>query len=159
MNIRAVLPIFAIPLLFTACPRPMPDSGFAATLLPSNVIPQLPAAQQVGYGSATATFISRENRFEVVGDYVGLTSPVLAVEVHGPAVSGVNAPTICTVRSVNDYDSSNVFRGSGIISGSCDTKSMSEKYADLYDGKLYIQLQVQDTTKYPNGALRGQLYP
>lgn len=85
---------------------------------------------------------TRELRWRV--SYLGLTGPVMAAHLHGPAMAGANAGVVVPFTG----PLASPFEGSATL-----TPAQAQ---DLLDGKWYVNLH---TEAHKAGEIRGQVLP
>ncbi len=121
---------------------------------------EVPPNQTTGHGTFTANYDTATRTLSWNGSYSGLTGPVTAAHIHGPAAVGVNARAIVWLsdnlgqckngecRSKPDAKASNAspFSGSAILTDA--------QAAEMMNGLYYINIH---TNAHPAGELRGQL--
>lgn len=131
-------------LALAGCASPQPQQ------LPELYEANLDGRQEV---PAVATAASGQARVEVdakglmrwtVG-YQGLSGPVMAAHVHGPAGPGQNAGVLIPLE---------VPAGGTSLSG--QARITPEQLTQLASGQWYVNLH---TAQHPSGEIRGQLRP
>ena len=131
-------------LVLAACASPQPQQ------LPDLYEASLDGRQEV---PAVATAGSGQARVEVDAkglmrwtvDYAGLSGPVTAAHVHGPAGPGQNAGVLIPLA---------VSAGGAGSSG--QVRITPEQLNQLDSGQWYVNLH---TARHPAGEIRGQLRP
>lgn len=109
---------------------------------------EVPPAATAGTGQAEVRYTAGRDyvpgtlRWRVT--YSGLTGPVVAGHIHGPAAPGQNAGVLIPFTNV----------GTSPITG--EARLTAEQLAQLNAGQLYVNLHTQ---RYPGGEIRGQLLP
>ncbi len=109
---------------------------------------QLTGAQEVppvttgGTGTADTTFDKSTNVLTWTVTYSGLSGPVTAGHLHGPAMPGANAGVVVPFTG----DLSSPIRGKATLTAA--------QVADLTAGRWYVNLH---TAKHPGGEIRGQV--
>jgi hypothetical protein len=118
---------------------------FKATL---NGASEVPPNQTTGSGTVTASFNSATRELSWNGSYSGLTGPVTAAHIHGPADPGKNAGVVFWISDHNTkaHPFPTSFHGS--------VKLSEPQATDLMDGKYYVNIH---TAANPGGEIRGQL--
>ena len=107
---------------------------------------QLTGAQEVppvatgGTGTADTTFDKSTNVLTWTVTYSGLSGPVTAGHLHGPAMPGANAGVVVPFTG----DLSSPIRGKATLTAA--------QAADLTAGRWYVNLH---TAKHPVGEIRG----
>ncbi len=120
----------------------------AANLSPVSVIAALggsnevPSVSSTGSGNFDAKLDQTTNVLTWTVNYSGLSGPVTASHIHGPAMSGENAPPVVPVE------------GSLVSPIAGVTTLTVAQVNDLKAGKLYFNIH---TAANPNGEIRGQL--
>lgn len=116
-----------------------PTKVFKASLNGTN---EVPPNNGSGTGAAAAVFntITRELTWDV--EYLGLSSPVKAAGIHGPADPGQDSPAVIRF---SDLVTSPI-KGSRILT--------PVEATDLIAAKYYINIQ---TDRFRAGEIRGQL--
>jgi len=132
-------------LLASASPTYAAAVTFKADLKGSS---EVPPNQTSGTGSVTATFDPATKQLSWNGSYSGLTGPVTAAHIHGPAEAGKNAGVVLWI---SDHDTKahpfpSPFSGSATLTDA--------QAADLQAGLCYVNIH---TAANPGGELRGQL--
>lgn len=109
---------------------------------------EVPPTTSTGSGSATVTFDPATKQLSWNGTYSGLTGPVTAAHIHGPAEPGKNAGVVVWI---SDHDTKthpfpSPFSGSATLTDA--------QASDLQSGLYYINIH---TAANPGGEIRGQL--
>jgi glucose/arabinose dehydrogenase len=135
----------------------MTNGNFASALLANNNlassvanlhVARLDASQQVPSNSSPATGVFILHRPPTGGDpnvtislsLTGLTSPVTAAHIHGPAVAGASAPALITLPTGEFTD--------------FQVKLTDEQFVYLVEGRLYVDVHTQNN---PDGEIRAQI--
>jgi hypothetical protein len=152
MSLRLSLAATLIVALVAGCaPTPAPSgeaasaaataragTAFDAVLSGGAEVP--PVASQ-GKGSATLTLERETRTLRYAVEYSGLTGPLTAAHLHGPAGPGANAPPVAPIAV-----------GPSPMEG---TTTLTEaQVADLEAGLYYVNLH---TAAHPGGEIRGQV--
>ena len=103
---------------------------------------EVPAVATGGTGTADTTFDKSTNVLTWTVTYSGLSGPVTAGHIHGPAAPGANAGVVIPFTG----DLSSPIRGKATLTAA--------QVADLTAGRYYVNLH---TAKNPGGEIRGQL--
>lgn len=103
---------------------------------------EVPAVATGGTGTADTTFDKSTNVLTWTVTYSGLSGPVTAGHIHGPAAAGANAGVVIPFTG----DLSSPIRGKATLTAA--------QVADLTAGRYYVNLH---TAKNPGGEIRGQL--
>ena len=103
---------------------------------------EVPAVATGGSGTVETTFDKSTNVLTWSVAYSGLSGPVTAGHVHGPAPAGTNAGVLIPFTG----DLSSPIKGKATLTAA--------QVADLTAGRLYVNLH---TAKNPGGEIRGQL--
>lgn len=101
-----------------------------------------PANQSQGTGRLEGTLDKANKVFSYTLTYKGLSGPVTAAHLHGPAEPGQNAGVVVPLQA----PLTSPIKGKATL----DDKQVDE----LTSGKLYVNLH---TAQNPNGELRGQV--
>ncbi len=101
-----------------------------------------PGIASAGKGSAAATLDTATKTLTWQVDYSGLSGPVTAAHIHGPAAQGANAPIVVPFKG----DLASPIKGSATLT--------DPQIADLEAGKWYVNLH---TAANKAGEARGQL--
>jgi hypothetical protein len=112
---------------------------FKATL---NAASEVPPTDSKGTGTATVRFNTANKKITWYVRYSGLSGPVTAAHIHGPAEAGANAGVVVPFGG----KLTSPIRGSATLT--------DEQAADLAAGKYYVNLHT-DANK--GGEVRGQL--
>lgn len=129
-------------LLASAAPSHAAGVTFKADLKAGS---EVPPNQSGGTGSVSATFDPATKQLSWSGDYSGLTGPVTAAHIHGPADPGKNAGVVMWISDKGQPFPS-PFKGSATL-----TDAQAD---DLMAGQYYINIH---TAANPGGEIRGQL--
>ena len=103
---------------------------------------EVPAVTTGGSGTVETTFDKATNVLTWSVAYSGLSGPVTAGHVHGPAAAGTNAGVVIPFTG----DLSSPIKGKATLTAA--------QVADLAAGRYYVNLH---TAKNPGGEIRGQL--
>jgi hypothetical protein len=113
--------------------------NFKADLSGANEVPPVTTA---GKGSATATLDTGTKMLTWTVDYSGLSGPVTAAHIHGPAAAGTNAGVLIPLGT----NLANPIKGSATLTDA--------QVSDLEAGRTYVNLHTADNK---GGEIRGQL--
>ena len=102
---------------------------------------EVPPTTSKGTGTADFTFDTASKKLEWTVSYTGLTGPVTAGHIHGPAAAGANAGVEVPFQA-----------GPSPMKGSATLTDAQA--ADLLGGKTYVNLHTADNK---GGELRGQI--
>ena len=102
---------------------------------------EVPANTTTGTGQVAATLDTASNVFTYHVTYSGLTGPAVAAHFHGPAMPGVNAPPVITMKSLPSP-----LDGTATLTAAQAT--------DLEAGNWYFNVH---TAEHRTGEIRGQL--
>ena len=102
---------------------------------------EVPANTTTGAGQVAATLDTSSRVFTYHVTYAGLTGPAVAAHFHGPALPGVDAPPVITMKTL-----------ASPIDGVA-TLTTAEA-GDLQAGKWYFNVH---TAEHKGGEIRGQL--
>jgi hypothetical protein len=103
---------------------------------------EVPPVTTPGKGSAAATLDTGTKMLTWTVDYSGLSGPVTAAHIHGPAAAGVNAGVLVPLGT----NLANPIKGSATLTDA--------QVSDLEAGRTYINLHTADNK---GGEIRGQL--
>lgn len=103
---------------------------------------EVPPVTTGGSGTVDSTFDKGTNTLTWTVTYSGLSGPVTAGHIHGPAAAGANAGVVIPFSG----DLSSPIRGKATLTAA--------QVADLTAGRYYVNLH---TAKNPGGEIRGQL--
>ena len=112
---------------------------FKADLSGANEVPPVTTA---GKGSATATLDTGTKTLNWTVDYSGLSGPVTAAHIHGPAAAGTNAGVLVSLGT----NLANPIKGSATLTDA--------QVSDLEAGRTYVNVHTADNK---GGEIRGQL--
>ena len=110
---------------------------------------EVPPTTSTGKGTATVTYDAGTKMVTWQGDFSGLSGPVTAAHIHGPAEAGKNAGVIVPL-SQKDVPFTSPFTGSATLP---DDKAAALEAA-LSGGMAYVNIH---TAANPGGEVRGQL--
>ena len=122
---------------------------YKATLSPAS---EVPPNTTTGSGSVTATYDSAAKSLTLNVTYSGLSGPVTAAHIHGPAEAGKNAGVVfwLSQKPAAQGDTPPPFP-----SPFSNTVTLTDDQAnDLSSGLYYVNIH---TKANPGGELRGQL--
>lgn len=114
---------------------------FDATLSGSQ---EVPAATTAGSGKANVRYNPSTTMLSWSVTHSGLSGPVTAAHIHGPAGPGQNAGVVIPFTNV----------GAATITG--EARLTPEQLGQLTSGQWYVNLH---TAANPGGEIRGQLRP
>ena len=103
---------------------------------------EVPPVTTGGSGTVDSTFDKSTNVLTWTVTYAGLSGPVTAGHIHGPAAAGANAGVVIPFTG----DLSSPIKGKATLTPA--------QVADLTAGRYYVNLH---TAKNPGGEIRGQL--
>jgi hypothetical protein len=132
----------ATALLASGTPGHAATTTFKATLKGSSEVPPNTTA---GTGSVTMTYDPATKELTWDGTYSGMTGPVTAAHIHGPAAPGKNAGVVLWL-STKGQPFPSAFKGSA--------KLTDAQASDLMSGQYYVNIH---TAANPGGEIRGQL--
>ena len=121
------------------------DTTFKATLVGKD---EVPSNNTTGTSTVTVTYDPASKKITWEGTYGGLTGPVTAAHIHGPADPGKNAPPVIWLTKKGDPNPNfpSPFKGSAELT--------DDQAKDLLAGKYYANIH---TKANPAGEIRGQL--
>jgi hypothetical protein len=102
---------------------------------------EVPANTTTGTGQVAATLDTVSNVFTYHVTYGGLTGPAVAAHFHGPALPGMDAAAVITMKSLPSP-----------IDGTATLTA--PQAADLEGGRWYFNVH---TAEHKGGEIRGQL--
>ena len=103
---------------------------------------EVPPVTTSGSGSVDSSFDKSTNTLTWTVTYSGLSGPLTAGHIHGPAPAGANAGVVIPFTG----DLSSPIRGKATLTAA--------QVADLMAGRYYVNLH---TAKNPGGEVRAQL--
>ncbi len=103
---------------------------------------EVPAVTTTGTGTVDSTFDKSTNALTWTVTYSGLSGPLTAGHIHGPAAPGANAGVLIPFTG----DLASPIKGKATLTAA--------QVADLTAGRMYVNLH---TAKNPGGELRAQL--
>jgi len=106
---------------------------------------EVPPVTTAGKGSATASLNTATKMLTWSVDYSGMSGPVTAGHIHGPAAAGTNAGVLVPLAG-NPASLASPIKGSATLTDA--------QISDLEAGRAYINLHT-DANK--GGEVRGQL--
>ena len=109
---------------------------------------EVPPNPTTGGGSVIVTYDPATKKITWDGSYRGLTGPVVAAHLHGPADPGKNAPPVIWLTKKGDQipDFPSPFKGSAELT--------DDQVRELMLGRYYVNIH---TKANPAGEIRGQL--
>lgn len=124
--------------LAASCASVAEAPGFRASLSGAQ---EVPAVASPGSGAATLTLDPATRVLSYTVEYAGLTGPVGAAHIHGPAAPGANAGPVVPITVTPSP-----------ITGSATLTDA--QVADLKAGLYYVNLH---TAAHRGGEIRGQI--
>jgi CHRD domain len=115
------------------------DINFKATLSGASEVPPVTTP---GTGNATATLDTATKTLNWTVNYSGMSGPVTAAHIHGPAAPGANAGVLVPLTG----NLASPIKGSATLTDA--------QISDLEAGQTYINLHTADNK---GGEIRGQL--
>jgi len=103
---------------------------------------EVPPVTTQGKGNATASLDTTTKTLTWTVDYSGLSGPVTAAHIHGPAAAGVNAGVLVPLGT----NLANPIKGSATLTDA--------QVSDLEAGRTYVNVH---TAENKGGEIRGQL--
>ena len=103
---------------------------------------EVPVVTTTGTGTADVRYNTNNQMLSWSVTHSGLSGPVTAAHIHGPAGPGQNAGVVVPFTNV----------GAATITG--EAKITPEQLAQLTSGQWYVNLH---TARNPGGEIRGQL--
>lgn len=134
--------LLAATVAFTGCSSMTTPSHIVTLTGQLNGAAEVPPVTTAGTGSIELTFNKETNVLTWKVIYSGLTGPVRAAHLHGPAAAGVNAGVVVPFTG----DLLSPIEGKATLTPA--------QMADLMAGKWYVNLH---TAASPGGEIRGQL--
>jgi len=140
--LKTVIAAGAVAVLATGCGSMRPSQKidiFEATLSGAQEVPPNTSS---GSGQAELQWNRTSNVLSWKVTYTGLSGPVTAAHIHGPAPMGANAGVVVPFMT----GASNTITG--------QTNLTTAQAADLASGRWYVNIH---TAQFPGGEIRGQL--
>ena len=110
-----------------------------------------------GTGFATLTLVGTS--LSITGSFSGLTTPMSAGHIHGPAIPGLNGNVIYDLFGtgiLTGTTSGNYAGTVNLIPNPTGYTTIAQQLTDLNNGLWY--LNIHDST-FPGGEIRGQILP
>lgn len=109
---------------------------------------EVPPNQTAGTGTVTVTYDPASKKISWEGTYKGLTGPVTAAHIHGPAEAGKNAPPVIWLTKKGDANPTfpSPFKGSATLT--------DDQAKALLAGRYYVNIHTKANAA---GEIRGQL--
>lgn len=131
-------------LVFVACWVAMPAGAETVELTADlSGASEIPPVETRAAGSASVVFETATRQVRWVVQYDGLSAPMSAVHLHGPASPAQNAPIVVPVAKAGE---ASPHRGAASL-----TPQQAEA---LLAGRMYVNVH---TSAHPPGELRGQI--
>lgn len=140
--LRTALAAGFVTLLVTGCGAMRPSQKIDIFEARLNGAQEVPATATQATGMAEVQWNRGTNRLSWKINFTGLSGPVTAAHIHGPAGPGANAGVVIPFMTGTI----------GPITGQTDLTSAQA--ADLAGGLWYVNIH---TSVYPGGEIRGQL--
>ncbi|MBW4023258.1 MAG: CHRD domain-containing protein [Proteobacteria bacterium] len=138
---RGLVPLFAAAAFAVAGLSGIAAAHADPITLTAKLVP-VPGAPPTGLGHFVATYDPATLMLHWHLTYAGLSGPVVAAHIHGPATPGMNAPPVIFFQPPLTSP----------IDGS--QKLTLDQVSQLLGGLYYANLHTQ---AFPNGEIRGQL--
>jgi hypothetical protein len=140
MTIRLTTPMLALGLLASALAAPARAEvvPWKADMTGGQEVPPNDSAAK---GQFEANYDTESKKLTWTITYSGLTGPVTAAHIHGPAVPGKTAPALIPIANAQ----ANPIKGEAIL---------TPEQAETLKRGVYVNLH---TSKYPDGEIRGEL--
>ncbi len=138
---RGLLPLAATAAFALAGLTGLTPAHADPVTLTAKLVP-VPGAPATGIGHAVATYDPSTLTLAWKVDYAGLSGPVLAAHIHGPAEPGMDGPIVVPFQP----PFTDPFSGSA--------KLTLDQVSQLLGGLYYVNLHTQ---AFPAGEIRGQL--
>ncbi len=142
--IQGTLLAVAVTLVGCAQMSSMMGSSSMSMNSPLTGASEVPPVSTTGSGTVNATFNKETNVLTWKVTYSGLSGPLTAGHIHGPAIAGANAGVVIPFTG----SLASPFEGKATLTAA--------QVADLMAGRYYVNLH---TAKHPGGELRAQLAP
>jgi hypothetical protein len=134
----------ALGLVVLACASGIASARMVTFTAKLSGASEVPPITTNGQGSATVKLNTATRRLGWVVHYSGLSGPVKAAHIHGPAGPSQNAPVMLPFTG----NLKSPIKGSATLSAT--------QMSALEAGKTYVNIH---TAKNPAGEIRGQLEP
>ena len=141
--IQVTLLAAAVTLVGCSSMESMTGSGVSMTSQLTGAS-EVPPVSTTGSGTVNASFNKDTNVLTWKVTYSGLSGPLTAGHIHGPALAGANAGVVIP------------FTGSLTSPFEGKVTLTAAQVADLMAGRYYVNLH---TAKNPGGEIRAQLTP
>jgi len=105
---------------------------------------EVPANASAGTAAVRVTLDQATGDVVVDGTFTGLTTPVTAAHIHGPAAAGANAAIIVPLTITGTTD--------GTVSGTGNMNS--GQMNDMLTGMTYVNIH---SSMFPSGEIRAQI--
>jgi hypothetical protein len=138
LALAAACAAFALAGCASRSDSPFAHQRFEATLSGAQ---QVPAVASNGRGRADLNYDRGASLLQWRITYEGLSGPVTAAHIHGPAGPGQNAPALVPLNPAR-----------AAITG--QLRITPEQFTQLESGQWYVNLH---TAAHPQGEIRGQL--
>lgn len=116
---------------------------------------QVPANPSLATATLTGTYDRRTKTYSYKLSWMGLSSNVTSIHIHGTAGSGIVAlPSSSFPTGIVQTMSGNSTAKDGTYSGSLFVDEVVVKESDLLSGRFYIDIHTAGST---GGEIRGQL--
>ena len=137
-SLAAACGVLCIALASCASDSPTPTDAYVAVLSGAQEAPPVASA---GTGRAELHYEQRSSVLRWRVNYAGLSGPVTAAHIHGPAGPGQNAPAIVPLHAA----------ASPMVG---QVRLSPEQANQLESGQWYLNLH---TAAHPQGEVRGQV--
>jgi len=134
--------LLAAGVALTGCSNMMTPSHIVTLTGQLSGAAEVPPVTSAGSGNIESTFNKETNVLTWKVTYSGLSGPVRAAHLHGPAAAGVNAGVMVPFTG----DLLSPIEGKATLTAA--------QSADLLAGRWYVNLH---TAANPGGEIRGQL--
>jgi hypothetical protein len=129
---------------------------FSKLQIPLTGAQETPATNSAGLGKMDVHYSKETRTLTYTVSWSGLTGPVAAMHIHGPAPIGYAAvPVQNIITSSNGiFKPGPTYGTSGTVSATLIADNIAIKESDILNGFYYVNIH---TSSFPNGEIRGQI--